>query len=107
VGSNTGFTSSTLTGEVGQTVEYESVLKNTGNVPLTFSNFTDEHCGTVTGGPGISKVPLKHSTIYHCSHVLSETGSYSNSATVTGQRAPASGPTVTHTSNTVVVNVAK
>jgi hypothetical protein len=106
-GTNTGFTTSQLTGEVGQTVDYEVVVKNTGNVPLTFSNFTDEKCGTVTGGPGTAKLPLRASTIYRCSHVLSELGSYTNSATVTGQRAPASGPTVTHTSNTVVVNVPK
>ncbi|HWX97772.1 MAG TPA: hypothetical protein VNZ01_13105 [Solirubrobacteraceae bacterium] len=106
-GSNTGFTTSPLTGEVGQTVEYEIVVKNTGNVPLTFSNFTDERCGAVTGGPGTSKLALRASTIYRCSHLLSELGSYSNSATDTGQRAPASGPTVTHTSNTVVVNVTK
>jgi hypothetical protein len=106
-GTNTGFTASPVTGEVGQTVDYEIVVKNTGNVPLKFTNFVDENCGTVTGGPGTSKLPLRASTIYHCSHVLTEMGTYSNSATDTGQRAPASGPTVTHTSNTVVVNVPK
>jgi hypothetical protein len=104
-GSNTGFTTSPLTGEVGKTVEYEIIVKNTGNVPLTFSNFTDEHCGTVTGGPGTSKLALRASTTYRCSHVLTEVGPWSNNATVTGRRAPASGPTVTRTSNTVVVNV--
>jgi uncharacterized repeat protein (TIGR01451 family) len=106
-GSNAGFTTAQLSGEVGQAVDYEIVVKNTGNVPLAFSKFLDAGCGTVTGGPGAAKLPLRASTTYQCSHVLSEVGTYSNSASVTGQRAPASGPTVTHTSNNVVVNVPK
>ena len=32
-----GFVTTKLTGKVGQTVEYEIVVSNTGNVPLTFS----------------------------------------------------------------------
>jgi hypothetical protein len=82
-------------------------VKNTGNVPLTFSNFTDAGCGPVTGGPGSGKVLLRASSTYKCSHVLGEVGTYSNSATVTARRSPPSGPTVTHTSNIVVVNVPK
>lgn len=102
-GSNAGFTTAQLTGEVGQTVNYEIVVKNTGNVPLTLSNFTDEGCGPVSGGT--SKLLLHAATTYLCSHTLSEVGTYSNSASVTARRSPPSGPTVTHTSNVVEVNV--
>ena len=39
-GASGEFTASPLTGKVGQTVDYEIVVKNTGNVPLTLSNFS-------------------------------------------------------------------
>ena len=53
-GSKAGFTTSKLKGKVGDTIDYEIIVENTGNVPLTFSNFTDEQCdeGTIAGGPG-------------------------------------------------------
>jgi hypothetical protein len=106
-GSNAGFTTAQLTGEVGQTVNYEIVVKNTGNVPLTLSDFSDAGCGPVSGGPGTARLLLRASTTYLCSHLLGEVGTYANSASVTGRRSPPSGPTVTHTSNLVVVNVPK
>ena len=106
------FTTSTLTsGHVGQTVDYEIVVTNTGNVPLTFSNFTDPHCdeGTITGGPGANPVAAGASTTYLCDHVLSEAdlaeGTYSNTATETGTPPEGAGAPITHTSNTVVVKV--
>ncbi len=43
-GSGKGFTKEPLTGRLGQTVNYEMIVKNTGNAPLTFSDFTDAHC---------------------------------------------------------------
>ncbi|MGA2321668.1 MAG: hypothetical protein ABSG95_13145, partial [Solirubrobacteraceae bacterium] len=36
-GSSAGYTTSPLTGKIGQTVDYEVLVKNTGNVALTFS----------------------------------------------------------------------
>ena len=111
-GSGKGFTASPVSGSVGQTVNYQIVVKNTGNVPLTFSGFTDEKCdpGTITGGPEGSEVGPGQSTTYLCNHVLTEAdqlaGSYSNSATVTGTPPGNEGTPVTHTSNTVVVELA-
>ena len=104
-GSGKGFTKEPLTGRLGQTVDYEMIVKNTGNVALTFSDFTDAHCdpGTIAGGPGSGPVGPGESTTYTCDHVLNTYGAYTNEATVTGT--PPSGTTITHTSNQVDVNV--
>ncbi len=103
-GSGSGFTKSPLTGSIGQTVDYEMVVKNTGNVPLTFSDFTDARCdaGTIAGGPGEAGVEPGSSTTYTCSHVLTSVGTYVNEATVTGTDGAAP---ITHTSNPVEVKV--
>ena len=103
-GSGTGFAASPLTGKVGQTVEYDVVVTNTGNVPLTFGEFTDEHCEDVTGGPAGAVAPGA-STTYFCMHVLTEVGPYINSAGVTGTPPHSDGSPVAQTSNTVVVTV--
>ena len=59
-----------LTGAVGQTVLYQITAKNTGNVPLALSEFTDIYCDedTVSGGlrPGGTLAP-GDSTTYSCS----------------------------------------
>jgi hypothetical protein len=110
-GSSGGFTTSTLTGTVGQRVNYEIVVKNTGNVALTLS-FSDPHCdaGTVTGPIGSlnldGTLAAQGTVLYFCSHVLlaGDSPQFTNTVTVTGQ--PPSGPPVGGTS-TVVVNVAQ
>ena len=104
-GSDAGFTTSELTGKVGQTVDYEIIVTNTGNVPLTMSEFNDLNCEMMEGGPGAKEVAPGESTTYTCDHVLTESGSYSNSATDTGTPPKGEGFPVTHESNTVVVDV--
>lgn len=89
MGSGSGFTTSPLTGKVGQTVDYEIVVRDTGNVsssPEGFSGFTDAHCdpGTIAGGPGSGLLAPGESAMYTCSHVLTSAGSYVNEALVTG-----------------------
>jgi hypothetical protein len=92
--------------ELGQ-IDYKIVVTNTGNVPLTFSNFSDPKCdeGSITGGPGGNPVAPQESTTYFCFHVLTqadkEAGFYTNTASVTGE--PSGGPPIEHTSNTVEV----
>ena len=105
-GSGAGFASAPLTGLVGQTVDYEILVKNTGNVPLKFSAFTDAQCdsGTIAGGPGSSAVGPGATTTYTCSHQLVSPGTVVNVATVTGTP-PEEGPT-THSSEPVEVSVA-
>ena len=104
-GSGTGFKTSPLTGEIGQTVDYEIVVKNTANVPETFSPLTDAKCdeSTIAGGPGSSPVAPGESTTYTCDHVLTKVGAYTNEATVTGESV--SGIPLTQTSNQVLVEV--
>jgi hypothetical protein len=106
------FTTSLLpSGHVGETVDYAIEVTNTGNVPLTFSNFTDPHCdeGTITGGPGASPLAPGAETTYFCDHVLTEAdhsvGFYTNTATDTGTPPEGDGPPITHESNTVVVEL--
>lgn len=106
-GSGTGFTKSPLTGSIGQTVNYEIVVTNTGETPLKFSNFTDVKCdpGTIGGGPGAAEVAPGESTIYTCDHVLTSEGKYVNEAIVTGTP-PGETPKI-KTSNPVEVEVPK
>jgi hypothetical protein len=104
-GSGRGFTTSPLTGAIGERVDYEIIVENTGFFPETFSGFTDPHCdaGTLAGGPGPSSVAPGQSTTYTCSHLLTAVGTYTNEATVTGVSFV--GVPVTHTSNQVVLEV--
>ena len=108
--SGSSFTTATLTGTVGQTVDYEIVVKNTGNAPLSISGFSDPHCdaGTLAGGP-TKALAASEAATYTCSHVLTSAdqsaGSYSNIATDTATPPEGKGAPITLTSNTVVVNV--
>jgi hypothetical protein len=109
IGAAGPFTTSTLIGEVGQTVEYEIVVSNSGNIPVTLSPLTDPRCdvGTVAGGPG-GALAIGESTTFTCAHVLTvadqTAGSYANTASETatpvGEGSPVNGE-----SNTVVVEV--
>ncbi len=112
-GAGGSFTTAPLTGGVGQTVDYEIVVKNTGNVDLTFSEFSDPHCeaGTISGGPGSSPLAPEASSTYTCTHKLDAAdealGSYANTATDTGTPPEGGGGAITHTSNTVIVELVR
>ena len=109
LGAGGKFVTEELTGEVGQTIEYDIVVLNTGGVDLTFTSFTDPRCdaGTLKGGfegpvaPGAS-------VEFKCTHVITpedqQAKKYENTAMVTGT--PSSGgPPITTPTNTVVVQV--
>jgi hypothetical protein len=111
-----GFTSSPLSAAVGQTVRYQIVVSNTGNVPLVFGDLTDERCdpGTITGGPGEEPVGIGGSAVYFCEHVvtLADLGAptYANTVTTSatsaeGGEGEGEGTTVSAASNTVFVNL--
>jgi large repetitive protein len=99
------------TGHVGQTVEYEVIVTNTGNVALTLGALNDPNCdaGTIAGGPGETALAPGASTTYTCKHVLTqadrEAGTFTNSASVTGSPPPGEGTPKTVTSNPVVVEL--
>jgi hypothetical protein len=106
-GTGGSFTSAPITGELGDTVDYEIVVKNTGNVPLSFGgeDVVDRNCGPISGGLVSGTLAVGASTTYTCTHVLEEVGSYSNKAEVSGIPPTGDGPPITHTSNTVVAEV--
>jgi hypothetical protein len=89
IGAGTSFTTATLTGSVGATIEYEIIVKNTGNASLKLSGFSDANCdpGTITGGPGEASLPIGASTTYTCTRRLGSPGTYVNAATVTATAA--------------------
>jgi uncharacterized repeat protein (TIGR01451 family) len=99
IAGESSFTKSELTGTIGQTVEYEIIVTNTGNVPLKFSSFSDPRCEGITGGPGASALAPGEATTYTCSHTLTSTGPYTNVASVEG-----SNGTSRQTSNEVIVS---
>jgi uncharacterized repeat protein (TIGR01451 family) len=102
------FTTDPLTGNVGQTVLYEMVITNTGNTPLTFSNFSDTVCdpGTIAGVPIAPVEPLESFTVV-CAHQITAAdatkGSLVNIAKITGTPEEGEGSPVEHESNQVVV----
>jgi hypothetical protein len=99
------YTSAPVTGLIGETVDYEIVVKNTGNIPLTITSadVVDPHCGAISGGPSPQPLDMGKSTTFTCTHVLTESGSYTNTANVSG--APPAGPPIGARTNTVVVEV--
>ena len=111
-GSSDPFTHDVLTVAVGQKIDYEMVVSNTGDVPLALS-FSDPHCdaGTVTGptgdlNPDGTLKPHGQAT-YFCSHIAAagDAPTFTNTVTVTGT--PPGGPPVGPASSTVVANVAQ
>jgi hypothetical protein len=103
-GVSPAFTKNPLTGAIGETVNYEIVVTNTGTIPEALSEFSDPKCdpGTIHGGPSSALEPGE-STTYTCTHLLSSLGAYTNEATVTGTAI--GGTPIAQTSNRVVVEV--
>lgn len=107
-GAGGSFTTAQLSATVGQTVDYEILVRNTGNTALVFSEFADIYCdaGTISGGPGGTSVAPGSSTTYTCSRKLTEAITYENQATVTG--APSGGgESATLLTNTVKVTASE
>jgi len=98
---NGNFTKEPLTGMIGETVNYEIIVNNVGNVTLTFKNFVDTDCEHIAGGPGPSgEIKVGQSAVWTCSHVLTSTGTWPNVASIEGNSG-----TGKQESNEVVVNV--
>ena len=88
-GSKVGFTKSKLTGTIGETVDYEIVVKNTGNVPLKFGKLIDANCTSIAPS-GEETVAAGGEETYTCHHELTAVGVYSNEATIEGNEGTAS-----------------
>jgi plastocyanin len=107
-GSSGSFTTAPITAKVGDTIQYEIQVTNTGTAPLSLT-LSDPRCapGTISG-PMLISGTLNGNVLepdgeaqYTCSHVLtaSDSSPFTNTATVTGQ--PPSGPPVSGTSSVV------
>jgi hypothetical protein len=100
------FTPAQITGKEGQTVDYEIVITNKGNVPMTFGALTDEKCEGIAGGPGGNPVEPGATSTFTCKHLLTAedalVGKYTNTAEITGTYESES---QTHSSNTVEAKV--
>ena len=82
-GTDSGFTKLELTAKVGQTVEYEIIVANTGNTELTFSPLEDTNCSN-TSPAGTTELAAGQSETFTCEHTLTTSGQiWSNEATVT------------------------
>ena len=92
------FTVSELTAELGETVEYQIIVNNTGNVPLKFAPLKDSGCEGITPS-GATELQVGTGETFLCSHVLGTLGSYTNEASIE----PNEGGT--KNSNKVVVKV--
>ena len=99
-GSNAGYTKSKLSADVGETVHYKIVVKNTGNVTLKFGDLSDSNCSGISPSGG-ETLPAGSEQAYTCSHKLTSTGVYSNEATIEGNEG--TGP---ETSNKVTAGTA-
>jgi hypothetical protein len=107
-GTSGPFTGNRITANVGDTIDYEIEVTNTGNVPLAL-RLRDHHCdpGTIHGPVAVSGtlngVILSAGGVaqYTCSHVVKkgDRPGYTNTATVTGR--PPSGPPVHGTGHVV------
>ena len=81
-GTDAEFTTDFLTGTAGQTVEYEIVVKNTGEVPLHLSPVVDTKCTNVSPA-GATEVAVGNSETFTCEHALAKPGEFwSNDVTV-------------------------
>ncbi len=99
-GSKAGFTKSKIVGaDIGETVDYDVVVKNTGNVAVKFRQLSDTGCQGVA--PSAEEtVPAGGEQTYSCSHTLTAVGVYSNEASIEGNEG--TGP---RTSNKVEAEV--
>ncbi len=110
IGATNPYGTAPLKGEAGQTVEYEIVVKNTGNIPLTLGALSDPRCdaGTISATPPSPLAPGA-STSFTCTHLLSAAdqtaGSVTNTASETSTPVGGGQP-VSKETNTVVVEVA-
>lgn len=102
-GGEHGFQTTTLTAFTGETIEYQVVVTNSTNAPLTLGALSDEGCdgGTISGGPGASPLAIGASTTYTCTRLLSGAGPWTNTASIKGTPPPEVGSSLTATSNTV------
>ena len=103
------YTTSPITAQLGQTVNYETVVRNTGNVAITLSSLSDPRCDTGTVSTPTNPLEAGANTAYLCSHVVTAAdvaaGSFSSAATVVVAPPEGDGESITHTGSSLSVTV--
>jgi hypothetical protein len=86
-----------------QIIEYQITVRNTGNVPLALTNFSDPYCAHISSA-GRTGEPLQpgHSTRYGCQQTVSHDGTYLNQATIEATPPVRDGFTISRVSNETV-----
>ncbi|HTY97739.1 MAG TPA: hypothetical protein VMB91_11910 [Solirubrobacteraceae bacterium] len=104
-GSSGPFTAEKLNAKLGQTVDYQITISNSGNVSLTLGTFMDPGCdpGTIAGPPAGTPVAPGAKVLYTCNHLLSGGGLYTNVASA--EATYEGGKTEVHESNKVLTSV--
>ena len=99
VAGETSYTTAEKTAEVGQSVNYLVVVKNTGNIGLKFSALKDAGCSSILPSGTTELAPGKEES-FTCSHTLTSAGTYTNEASIEGNEG-----TGTKISNKVTVKI--
>ena len=81
----TGYTTSKLTGKIGQIVEYKITVENAGNVSLKFTALTDAHCSNISPS-GQTELAPGAKEAFTCEHTLAKADEpvYTNVASIEG-----------------------
>jgi uncharacterized repeat protein (TIGR01451 family) len=106
IGGSGSFVGGPISGKVGDTVQYQITVTNTGDIVLNNVTLTDPNCSSISPttipsiAPGATGVPP-----FTCSHTLTaaDGSSYTNTATATGT--PPGGSPITSPPSSVVVNI--
>jgi hypothetical protein len=101
-GSKAGFTTSKLSGTVGQALDYRIIVKNTSGRELELSALADAGCAGISP-TGTEKLAVAASATYSCQHTLTSAGSYAEQASIEGS---VENGHATRASNTLEVTVA-
>ena len=99
-GSKAGFTKSELRGKDGQTVDYEIIVTNTGNVTLKFGPLSDPKCDGNLTERRTDDRRRRLRDVHLPPRTVRPAGSYGNTASIEGNEG-----TGTQTSNEVVANI--
>ena len=81
----TSYTTSKLTGKIGQIVEYKVTVENAGNVALKFTALTDAHCSNISPSGQTELAPGAKES-FTCEHTLAKADepAYTNVASIEG-----------------------
>jgi hypothetical protein len=94
------YTKTELNGEVGGTVDYETIVKNTGSRSLKFGALKDSACEGISPA-GSTELEASQEKTFTCTHKLTAFVKYSNEASIEGNE-----KTGTKTSDSVTVALA-